>query len=178
MDEDAFWTLIAECRQDGKGDTELVSRMLFRRLRALKATEVIGFVRRWEQARSRLYSWPVTDAACLLLGPVDEEDLGHVQDWVISHGRAVAERVARDPDSLADLGADARNARASWFAEFITEAQVVVSGTWPTGYDPDGPDDLLGERIDLGDSAAVRRTYPRLAAFRRDHPELGRPELR
>lgn len=53
-----------------------------------------------------------------------------------------------------------------------------MSGTWPPGYDPDGPEDLSGERVDLGDPVAVRRRFPRLAAFRHDYPELGTPELR
>ncbi|MEU8329105.1 DUF4240 domain-containing protein [Micromonospora sp. NPDC048839] len=178
MDEDAFWALVEESRRESGDNTELSSRLLFRRLRTLDATEVVEFVRLWEQTRSRLYSWPVTDAACLLLGPVEEEDLRHIQDWIISYGRAVAERIARDPDSLTDLAADAGNARAQWFDEFTTEAHVVVSGTWPPGYDPDGPEDLLGERTDLNEWAAVRRRFPRLAAYRRDHPQLGIPELR
>lgn len=178
MDEDTFWTLIEECRQESGNETEFAARVLFHRLRKLDATEVIAFVQLWERAASRLYSWPVTDAACLLLGRVEEEDLRYIQDWIISYGRAVVERTARDPDSLADLAADAGSARADWFGEFTTEAHILVGGTWPLDYDPEGPEDLFGERTDLGDPAAVYRRFPRLAAFRRDHPELGIPELR
>ncbi|MGY0234406.1 DUF4240 domain-containing protein [Longispora urticae] len=178
MDEDTFWALIAESRQESEDNTELASRVLFRRLRTLDVAEVVEFVRLWERTRSRLYSWPVTDAACLLLGPVEEEDLRHVQNWVISYGLPAVERIARDPDALTDLAADAGNARAHWFEEFTTEAHIVASGTWPPGYDPDGPEDLIGERTDLEDRTAVGRRFPRLAAFRRDHPELGTPELR
>jgi hypothetical protein len=178
VDGDTFWALIEECRQESRNDTELAARVLFRRLRVLEAAQVIEFVRIWERARSGLYSWPVTDAACLLLGLVEEEDLCHVQDWIISYGRTMVERIARDPDSLADIASDAGNARAGWFDEFTTEAHIIVSATWPLGYDPDGREDLFGERVNLGDPAAVCRRFPRLAAFRRDHPELGAPELR
>jgi hypothetical protein len=83
----------------------------------------------------------VTDAACLLLGPVEEEDLCQIQDWIISYGRTAVARISEDPDALVDLAADAGNACALWFDEFITEVHVVVSGTWPLGYDPDGPED-------------------------------------
>ena len=172
MDEDTFWALIEECRRESRNDTEFTARVLFRRLLLLEAAEVVEFVRLWERARSGLYSWPVTDAACLLLGLVEDEDLCHVQDWIISYGRTMLERIARDPDSLADLAGDAGKARAGWFSEFTTEAHVIVSGTWPSGDDPDGPEELFGERMDLGDPAAVGRRFPRLAAFRRDHPEL------
>jgi Protein of unknown function (DUF4240) len=178
VDEDTFWALIKECRRESRNDTELTTRVLFRRLRVREAAEVIEFVQIWERARSGLCSWPVTDAVCLLLGPVEEEDLRQVQDWIISYGRTTVERITRDPDSLADLADDAGNARADWFDEFTTEAHIIVSGTWPPGYDPGGPEDLSGERVDLCDPAAVRRRFPRLAAFRRDRPELGTPELR
>jgi hypothetical protein len=178
VDQDAFWALIAACRQESGNNTELTSRLLFRRLRGLDAAEVVAFVQLWERARSRLYSWPVTDAACLLLGPVEEQDLDHILDWIISYGRTMVDRIAREPDSLAELAADSGNARAEWFDEFTTEAHIVVSGTWPPGFDPDGPEDPTGERTDLSDRAAVDQQFPRLAAFRRDHPELGGPELR
>lgn len=178
MNEDAFWALVAACRREAGDDSELASRLLFRRLRTLDAGAVAAFAQLWEQARSRLYSWPVTDAACLLLGPVEEEDLRYIQDWIISYGREISDHVARDPDRLVDLAADAGNARGEWFGEFITEAHVVVSGAWPLGYDPDGPDDLAGEAVDLVDPVVVRRRFPRLAAFRDDHPGLGSPELR
>ncbi|MEV0902413.1 DUF4240 domain-containing protein [Actinoplanes sp. NPDC049802] len=178
MDEDRFWTLIEECRRESGNDTEFAARVLFRRLRKFDAATVIAFAQLWEQAVSSLYSWPVTDAACLLLGPVEEDDLRHILDWIISYGRTVVERTARDPDSLADLAADAGNARADWFRGFITEAYIVVSGSWPLGYAPEGPEDLFGDRTDLDDPTAVHRRFPRLATFRRGHPELGTPELR
>ncbi|MGW4940389.1 DUF4240 domain-containing protein [Actinoplanes sp. NPDC004185] len=178
MDEDTFWALVAECRQESGNNTELASRVLFRRLCTFDAAGVVEFVRFWERARSRLFSWPVSDAACLLLGPVEEEDLGRIQDWILSYGRTAVERISADPDNLIDLAADAGNARAQWFDEFMTEAHIVVSGTWPLGYDPDGPEDLTGEPTELGDPAAVHRHFPKLATFRRGRPELGLPELR
>jgi hypothetical protein len=178
VDEDRFWALVATSRREAVNNTELASRILFRCLRKLEADEVVEFVRLWERARSGLYSWPVTDAACLLLGTVEEEDLRQIQDWIISYGREAVEKVAGDPDNLVDLAADAGSARAEWFGEFLAEAHIVVSGTWAPGYDPDGPEDLIGAHTDLSDSAIVERQFPRLAAFRRQHPELGDPELR
>ena len=86
MDEDSFWALITECRERSGNDTELMSRVMFRRLRALTAGDVAAFARHWERARSSLYSWPVADAACLLLGTVEEEHLRFVQDWLASRG--------------------------------------------------------------------------------------------
>ncbi|GAA2714160.1 DUF4240 domain-containing protein [Actinoplanes palleronii] len=178
MDEGGLWELIAESRRESDNDTALTSRLLFRRLRVLSATEIADFVQLWEQVRSHLYTWPVTDAICLLLGVVEEDDLPHAQDWIISYGRSVVERTIRTPDSLVELAADVHHARAPWFGEFATEAHIVITGSWPLGYDPDGPADLLGEHIDLADHAVARQQFPRLTAFRRQHADLGIPELR
>jgi hypothetical protein len=177
VDEEAFWEIIGKCRTEGGAETELVSRVLFRRLRALDAAAVARFIQLWERARSQLHSWPMTDAACLLLGRVEEEDLDNIYDWVISHGRVLAARVLDDPDNLVDLAADVGSARADWFDEFMTEAHITVTGTWPLGFDPDGPDEMVGEHTDLADRDAVNKRFPRLAAFRRHHPKLAGPQL-
>ncbi|GIE74099.1 hypothetical protein Aph02nite_00490 [Actinoplanes philippinensis] len=178
VNEETFWAVVADCRRESANDTELASRILFRRLRSLSPADVTEFVRLWERARSRLSSWPVTDAVCLLLGSVEEEDLCQIQDWIISYGRTAVEGIIEDSDNLVELAADASNARALWFDEFMTEAHIVVSGTWPLGYDPDGPEDLIGERTDLRDPEIIDRKFPRLTAFRHLHPEVGSPELR
>jgi uncharacterized protein DUF4240 len=177
VDEDTFWALIAQCRRESGSDSDLAARLIFRRLRVLDGAAVVEFGRLWERAKSRLHSWPVTDAVCLVLGPVEGEDLGLIQDWIVSYGRSAVERIVHDPDNLADLAADGGSARADGFQEFLAEAHIVVSGTWPLGYDPDGPEELTGEHTDLRDRDAVGRRFPRLTAFRRDHPELGEPDL-
>jgi hypothetical protein len=179
VDEDSFWALVTECREQAEDDTELTSRIMFRRLGALSPADVAAFARHWEHARSSLYSWPVADAACLMLGPVEDKHLRFIQDWIISFGRAVADRIARDADNLADLARDAGRARAAWFDEFITEAHIyTTSGSRPLPYDPEGPDELTGQHLDLRDHAAVEQRFPRLASFRRDHPGLGPAEIR
>ncbi|MEU8238247.1 DUF4240 domain-containing protein [Actinoplanes missouriensis] len=177
MDDDGFWRLLAEIRHDAGNDSDLTSRLLFRRLRKLDGNDIADFTRLWERIRSRLYSWPVTDAACLLLGSIEEEDLRHIQNWVISYGRETVEQVAGDPDGLVDLATDASSARAQWFDEFITEAHILVTGDWPLGHYPEGPDDLMGAHTDFSDQAAVHRRFPRLTAHRHHHPELGAPQL-
>ncbi|WP_249998348.1 hypothetical protein [Actinoplanes sp. M2I2] len=90
----------------------------------------------------------------------------------------MVEQVVDDPDSLAGLAADAGNARAPWFGEFLTEAHIAVSGVWPPECYPDEPEKLTGEHRDLADRSVVQQWFPRLAAFRRDDPDVGEPELR
>ncbi|MEH0972353.1 DUF4240 domain-containing protein [Micromonospora sp. CPCC 205546] len=58
---------------------------------------------------------PVREAVTLLLGPLDDESFTAVQDWIVSHGRAVVRRIQEDPDRLVELAADRHNARIDWF---------------------------------------------------------------
>ena len=172
MGEDSFWALIAECREQAEGDTELMSRVLFRRLRVLSAADVAAFAWHWERARSSLYSWPVADAACLMLGTAEEDHLPCVRDWIISFGRAAAGRIARDPDSLADFAWDAGRARAAWFDEFITEAIIATGRSRPPGGDPAGPeDDPAGpEELTAEPAPPPADPSPRAAPARRRAP--------
>jgi Protein of unknown function (DUF4240) len=176
VDEVAFWALIEECRKDSNSDTELTARMMFRRLRSLDTTDVRDFVRRWDLVRTRLDSSSVAYASWLMLGDLD--DLIPVRDWIISHGRGAVERVLQDSDNLVDLSRDVHNARATWFDDFITEAHIASTSTWPEESDVSGPQDLADEHVDLANASLVEGRFPRLAAFRRGHPELGSPEFR
>lgn len=171
MEEAAFWALIEQCRKDSGGDTELTARTMFRRLRSLDTTDIHDFVRRWDLIRARLDTWSVADAACLMLG--DLSDLLPVRDWIISHGHSTVERILRDSDNMVDLWRDSHNARATWFEEFMTEAHIAATGTWPEESDLDQQPDLVDEHTDLADTALVKKRFPRLASFRRGHPDLG-----
>ncbi|MER5627332.1 DUF4240 domain-containing protein [Streptosporangium sp. NPDC002544] len=77
------------------------------------STEVLpAFRDRWEDVKDRLFSWPVWDAACVLLGFVSDDFFGDVRAWIISHGRAAVDRIAADPDALVELAHDVDSVNA------------------------------------------------------------------
>jgi hypothetical protein len=126
-------------------------------------------------ACSELYRWPIHDAATLLLGPLDDDGLLAVQDWIVSHGRRVMQRVQDDPDSLVELAPDRHNARIDWFCGLLMEAHIAATGH-PFAVDgPDGPDEPSGTPAEMTDKRRVRQHFPRLTAYLDDNPWIKRP---
>lgn len=174
MDEVAFWRVVEDCRKEAGTDTEQVARLVLRALCAMDPTEVLAFERCWFGARDQLYAWPLLDAATLLLGRVDDFD--SVQE-ILSHGRAVVQRVKDDPDCLVELVADRHNARSDWFRGLSVEALIRITGRPPAfGDELDASDDELeGASADLTDEADMRRRYPRILAYLDENPWIARP---
>jgi hypothetical protein len=166
VDEARFWAFIADCRVEAPEGGERLAEVLRARLRSLSPDEILSFDDHWGEAYHRLYTWPVWDAACVLLGWVGDDSFGDVRAWIISHGREATERVIADPDSLADLAGDHHNAFVEDFHSLAAEAYEDVAGAPPlvdtSVARAGGP---IGERIDLKDPAAVTRRFPRLAAI-------------
>ena len=61
-----------------------------------------------------LWSDYVIETVPIVLGRVDHDDFMSVQDWILSHGRAVTRRAKANPDALVGLAADRHNAREEW----------------------------------------------------------------
>ena len=89
MEQAVFWRIVEGARAEVGSDTERVAQVLLRRLRGLSPAEIEQFQELWEQAQDELYRRPIHDAATLLLGPLDDDGLLAVQDWIVSHGRRV-----------------------------------------------------------------------------------------
>ena len=156
-------------------DTERVAQVLLRRLRGLSPAEIEQFQELWERAQDELSRWPIHDAATLLLGPLDDDGLLAVQDWIVSHGRRVMQRVPDDPDSLVELAPDRRNARMDWFSGLAVEAHIAATGRPFTVDRPDGPDEPAGTPAELTDEIRVRQQFSRLTAYLDDNSWMKRP---
>ena len=177
MDEVAFWRVVEDCRNEAGADSEHVARLVLRALCAMGPDEILAFERHWLAVQDQLYTWPLLDAATLLLGPVDDDDFASVQDWILSHGRAVAQRVTDDPDCLVGLAADRHNARGDWFCGLAVEALIKTTGRPPGfGGDLDEPGDGPGGTpADLTNEGETRRRYPRIVAYLDQNPQMARP---
>jgi hypothetical protein len=175
VDLDGFWHLVDGARAEAGSDSEVVAQSVLRRLRALPPDEMEEFQELWEQAQDEVYHWGIYDAATLLLGPIDEDALLAVQDWIVSHGRHTVRRLRDDPDSLVELAADRHNARTDWFCGLAMEAHIGATGR-PFAVDgPDGPEELAGEPGRITDEADTRRRFPRLTAYLDANPGIERP---
>lgn len=171
----SFWRVVEDARAEMGSDTERVAQALLRRLRVLEPDEIERFQELWERARDELYRWPIIDAATLLLGPLDDDAIFAVQDWIVSHGRQTMRRVQDDPDGLVALASDRHNARVDWFCGLPMEAHLAATGT-PFPVDgPSGLDEPHGTPADLTDEASARRNFPRLSAYLDDNRWIPRP---
>jgi hypothetical protein len=170
-----FWRFVEGARAEAGSDTERVAQVLLRRLRGLRPEEIEQFQELWEQAQDELYSWPIHDAATLLLGPLDNDALFAVQDWILSHGRRTMQRVQDDPDSLVELAPDRHNARIDWFCGLAMEAHIAATGR-PFAVDgPNGPDEPTGTPAEMADEVSMRQRFPRLTAYLDDNLWIDRP---
>jgi hypothetical protein len=175
VDQAAFWKVTEGCRATAGGDTERAAQLLLGRLRSIRPDEIVEFRRLWLCAAAELSTWPVSDAAELLLGPLDDDAFRAAQDWIVSHGRAVMLHVQQDPDSLVALAADRHNARMDWFAGLPLEAHIAATGRPFVTDDSVGPDELAGPQTDLTDEIAVRRQFPLLTAYLDANSWIERP---
>lgn len=175
MEEERFWRLVDGCRNEAGADTERVAQLVLRRLRTLTDSEILEYEERWFRAQNELFSWPVRDAATLLLGPFDDDVFMAVQDWIVSHGRAVLSHVTADPDCLVELATDRHNARIDWFCGLPVEAHIAVTGAPPSIGESSGPLELAGVPADLSDEVATRRRFPKITAYLDENTWIERP---
>lgn len=175
MIEREFWAVVEGCRADSGGGFAEQVRLLHERLSALAPEEILSFSGHWYEANEKAFTWPVWDAACLLLGWVGDDSFMDFRGWLISHGRTVFERVVADPDSIADLADDRDNALSEDAEELGPiagyEVYQEVAGQDPPRSQPQGRLDPTGERVDLKDELAVRARFPRLWELRRAEQE-------
>ncbi|MFJ2234894.1 DUF4240 domain-containing protein [Streptomyces sp. NPDC087859] len=167
MTEDEFWTLIEGARQASDGVLEEQARLLRAHLAAGTVAGLLEFRDCWDEIEERVFTWPIWDASCVLLGFVSDDFFSDVRAWIMSHGRDAVNHIATDPDALATL-ADDRRSVESGAAE---ELSMLVWGVWedltgdcggefpPSPIQGEGP---TGDRIDLMDCEAVRERFPRL----------------
>jgi hypothetical protein len=161
VDEDQFWALIAHSRDQEPGGGDQMAEALRERLAQLSADEVYAFGRFWNAAFDRLCTWPVWDAASVLLGWVGDDSFRDVRAWIVSHGRSVVDMVVENPDSLAELAFDEDNAFEEGFDGIAYKTYQSVAGHLPEF--ERGSGDPAGERTNLKDRAAVTTRFPRLA---------------
>lgn len=152
-----FWAIVDEAAATGDAAAGLRER-----LEELTLSQLAAFDRHFEDARDAAYRWDLWGAAHLLQGGCSDDGFADFRSELVARGRAVFERVLRDPDALADdlsdLGGD--EAIASLAAEIYEER----AGKPLPARRRAPPRSPAGERFDFDDAAELRRRYPRLFA--------------
>src|SRR5262245_7521871 len=111
MDEDRFWAIVAESRQQAakrkarrKGDfLDRQIKELTKLLRGLSPEEVVAYQERFYHVRERAYRWDVWGAAYWLDGGCSDDGFLDFRSCLVSLGREMFEQILADPDFLAEI---------------------------------------------------------------------------
>jgi len=102
-DEDVFWQVVEDARKRAPGDPDAMAEIVEDRFADAGDDALREFQRQLVAASTRLYTWRHAVAADMACGPVGDDGFTDWRSWVITLGRETFERIAVDPDNLADV---------------------------------------------------------------------------
>ncbi len=167
MSDDSFWAIIG-MTTEFESDPKLQLATLRAVLSTLSIDEIEAYEAAFDDLMVRSYSWDLWGAAYVVHGGASDDGFEYFRCWLISKGRKVFDRVAADPDSLADMLAPtvegvlefeqfAYVARDVWGektghsgSEMPNAAEMIYPGREPSG-----------TRFDE-DAAYLAKRYPKL----------------
>ncbi|MET7326731.1 DUF4240 domain-containing protein [Nonomuraea sp. NPDC005650] len=102
MDMDEFWNLIERSARETDGREERL-RWLEEQLARRSAEEIIDFQAWILEARRKVDTYLMWGAAIVLSLAGGDDSFWYFQMWLVGLGRETFEKVADDPDTLADV---------------------------------------------------------------------------
>jgi len=114
MNEDTFWELIDEARDEAGQDDERFLRVLETSLMALPPNAIEDFRARLDEALARAYHWDLWAAAYIINRGASDDGFQYFRAWLVSRGRSVFEQALEDPAGLETFVPD----DPDWLAEF------------------------------------------------------------
>ncbi len=160
MNNDQFWNLIAQSRQDAADDIEEQCAALAELLSSLSREELIAFDTLYRDRLDQAYHWDLWAAAYILNGGCSDDIFDYFCDWLIAQGREAYEAALRQPESLADI-AQPYACRAEELRYVMGEVYRQKFGTALPSVKRT-PTSIQGEEWD---EDTVDSKYPKLAAL-------------
>ena len=103
MNETTFWTLIAETKQAGNGDSDAQVAALQAKLETLPDSEILDFDCLLHGQMDRSYHRDLWAAAYIINGGCSDDGFDYFRAWLIAQGREVFERALADPETLVEV---------------------------------------------------------------------------
>ena len=100
MNEDKYWTLIAESLEYAEDDQDAQAAYLRRTLVGFDPEEIVGFRLRTDKLLYDTYASEMWCAGYIMNGGCSDDMFEYFRLWVISRGREVYENARSNPDSL------------------------------------------------------------------------------
>jgi hypothetical protein len=186
MDDETFWNLIESCRRRTPDPGERVE-WLAGELAGCAEPEILRFQVCLERVLNPTFTRELWGAADRIMGWCSDDCFFYFRLWLVGLGRDVFERVASDPDALAELPEVVRlvgRGRESWDDEewlaweeldyAALRAFTRVTGRSECDFydvvdaqrgEDSGSLDPAGERWDARDDAEAERRLPRLSGM-------------
>jgi hypothetical protein len=106
MPSEKFWSIIERVAKLDQGpDSQL--RALRTALHELPLEDIISFEVAFRRYLNMAYTWDLWGAAYVIHGGCSDDGFEYFRRWLVSRGRDVYEDALADPDSLAQLSAQA-----------------------------------------------------------------------
>lgn len=177
MDTQRFWQLIEAARNQAPdpNDAEEVADRATSLLATHPADEIVAAAQVLWNLMADSYTNPLWAAAYVVNGGCSDDGFDYFRGWLIAQGREVFERIAADPDALADMPA-VRAAAADGIDLNCEETLTIAWNAHITATGKQLPDDAFTIRypnldLDLAwgfnfdDQDEMSRRLPRLAAL-------------
>jgi hypothetical protein len=183
MDEEQFWSLIAEARTlatraplpQNADFLALHIAELHQLLRQLSPDDLTSYQRHFRTYLHLAYRWDLWGVAYWLGGGCSDDGFWDFRSCLISLGKEHYFQVLHDSDSLADLVGrpDVPYMQSEGFQYVATDVYREQTGQ-DSIPEPEEeqlwPDEPAGERFDFEDEEVMRQRFPRLVA---KYPEMG-----
>lgn len=186
VDDETFWNLIESCRRRTPDPDERVV-WLSGHLARCAEPEIVEFQICLGRVLNPTFTWELWAAADRIMGWCSDDSFFYFQLWLVGLGRDAFERVARDPDALAELPEVVRLVgrepeawdEEEWLVWEELDYAALRAFTQVTGRsehdfygvvdaqrgDDYGSLDPAGERWDASDDAEAERRLPRLSGM-------------
>ncbi|MEU9045240.1 MULTISPECIES: DUF4240 domain-containing protein [unclassified Kitasatospora] len=183
METDEFWRLIETARsQAEEGGT--FDQALVGLLAARSKCEVLEYQERFDELHGALYRWDIWAAAYLIGGGCSDDSFIDFRAGVIAQGRAWYERIALNPDVLAEhplvvasaaehdddvlLFYEVVNYSAAYAFQQLPGDDEDFYEAWNEYWNAHARERVetdMGEDFDFDDAEQMHRRLPRLAAL-------------
>lgn len=172
--EREFWKIIdATAAAETGGERQLAD--LRQRLAKLPDADLASFIRVYDRLMVRTYDWGLWGATYVAHGGASDDAFEDFRKWLIAQGRETFEKVAADPDALAEILAAGQDSEATFeefsylFADIWTERTGKPITDLPKVADALYPPEPRGEPFDEDPDHLAAR-YPKLWARFSEEP--------
>jgi hypothetical protein len=107
MDEDQFWKIIQTTKDVANNDFHQQQEELANEMQKLNPGDIILFANRFRHFRGKANTWELWGAIYIINGGCGDDSFNDFREWVIGQGKDFYYRTVNNPETLAEIHAEA-----------------------------------------------------------------------